>query len=61
MLKYAPEIAWRGARNRVEKFRKSRGKVEEIAQKNSENRVEKQRKSHRKGYQADIQPMAGLR
>jgi hypothetical protein len=42
---FAPEITWGGAGNRVEKFRKSRGKVEEIAKRSSGNHVEKFKKS----------------
>ena len=45
MLKFALEIAWRGAGNHVERFRKSRGKVEEIAKRSSGNHVEKFKKS----------------
>ncbi len=41
MLKFALEIACRGAENHVEKFGKSRGKVEEIAKRSSRNRMEK--------------------
>jgi hypothetical protein len=48
MLKFALEIACRGAENHQEKFRKLRRKVEEIAKKSSENHVEKFGKSPRK-------------
>ena len=48
MLKFALEIAWRDAGNHVEKFRKSRRKVQEITWKSRGNRQEKFRKSRGK-------------
>jgi hypothetical protein len=47
MLKFALEIACRGAENHVEKFGKSPRKVQKITWKSRGNHVEKQRKSPR--------------
>ncbi len=48
MLKFALEIACRGAENHVEKFGKSPRKVQEITWKSRGNRQEKFKKSHGK-------------